>query len=156
LASSFLATHFVKNIFLFSILMLSGFCSFGVNRIASDWDRQIYGTYITSGDLIIDTPTKVTPSGNELIYYFMKKQWPALREGGTIWLDGEKLGKLSIIKFCNTASPLEPWHVATIKFRNIPGTQGSGYFIFLAGTQKLRTQWRKCLSSGACKLASFT
>jgi hypothetical protein len=114
-------------------LLLSSFNCFPTNRIAGLPDRQIYGEYITPGDLIIDTPTKVTSTGNELVYYFMAKQWPTLREGATIWLDGKRLGKLSIIKFCNTASPLEPWHVQSVKFKNIPTTQVVAMSFFSQG-----------------------
>jgi hypothetical protein len=105
------------------------------NRIASDNDRSIYGDYIIPGDLIIDTPTKQTPEGNELIYYFMAKQWPGLREGGTIWLDGERLGFLKVVKFCNTASAMNPWHVKSVTFKNIPTTQFTSATFFCQGLQ---------------------
>ena len=93
------------------------------NRIATLYDRQLYGDYITPGDLIIDTPTKVTPERREVIYYFMPKQWPGLREGATIWMDGAKLGFLNIVKFANTSKPLTPWHIESASVRNIPDTQ---------------------------------
>lgn len=112
------------------IVILTVLQAKSINRIATKADQAIYGTYITPGDLIIDTPTKVTPNGTELIYYFMAKQWPTLREGATIWLDGEKLGFISTIKFCNTSNPLTPWHVSSVTFRNIPHTQvrAGGFF----------------------------
>jgi hypothetical protein len=92
------------------------------NRIATDRDRELYGPYIEPGDLIIDTPTKVNNGQRDVIYYFMAKEWPAFREGGTIWLDGEKLGALHVIKFCNTSNPLTPWLVESARVRNIPYT----------------------------------
>jgi hypothetical protein len=93
------------------------------NRIATDQDRVLYGPYIQPGDLIIDTPTKVNNDEREVIYYFMAKEWPGLREGGTIWLDGDKLGQLHIIKFCNTSNSLTPWLVESARVKNIPYTR---------------------------------
>ena len=103
------------------------------NRIATERDKSIYGTYIIPGDLIIDSPTKETSEGKELIYYFMAKQWPGLREGGTIWLDGKKLGFLKIVTFCNTASALTPWHINSVTFKNIPDTQFTAASFFCQG-----------------------
>ncbi len=103
--------------------ILISFASFGINRIATFYDQQIYGNYITPGDLIIDTPTKITKGKGDVVYYFMPKQWPGLREGATIWLDGDKLGVLEEIKFCNTSQPLAPWHIESAKIKNIPHTQ---------------------------------
>lgn len=94
------------------------------NRIATEADRRLYGDYITPGDLIIDTPTRINKKGKpDVIFYFMPKQWPRLREGATLWLDGEKLGELNEIKFSNTAEALTPWHVQSARVRNIPNTQ---------------------------------
>lgn len=95
----------------------------GQNHIATLDDRARYGAYIEPGDVIIDTPTKITNGERDVIYYFMGRQWPGLREGGTIWLDGDKLGKLNLIKFCNTSNPLMRWHVESAKIKNIPNTQ---------------------------------
>jgi hypothetical protein len=95
---------------------------FAFNRIATEADRQLYGPYISPGDLIIDTPTKIHEDKRDVIYYFMAKQWPAFREGGTIWIDGDKLGRVNIIKFCNTSNALTPWLVESAKVRNIPNT----------------------------------
>jgi hypothetical protein len=116
----------MKKLHSICILIIACFYSFGtlgMNHIATETDRSTYGDFITPGDLIIDSPTKVSASGIELIYYFMKKDWPSLREGATIWLDGKKLGHLTVIKFCNTSSPLEPWHVQTVRVKNLPNTQ---------------------------------
>ena len=93
------------------------------NRIATLADRQRYGDYISPGDLIIDSPTRINKGKPEVIYYFMPKQWPGLREGGTIWLDGDKLGVLNQIKFCNTSKSLTPWHIETASIKNIPSTR---------------------------------
>jgi hypothetical protein len=102
------------------------FLAFGVsaqNRIASLQDQEYYGPYIEPGDLIIDTPTRLRKGKPDVIYYFMAKQWPALREGGTIWLDGDKLGAVNEIKFCNTSQPLTPWHIESARVKNIPHTK---------------------------------
>jgi hypothetical protein len=123
----------VKSTLLICTLLTLTPSSFGLNRIASEADRSVYGEYITPGDLIIDTPTKVTTAGSELIYYFMQKQWPMLREGATIWLDGKKLGHLYVVKFCNTASSLQPWQIQSAKFRNIPNTQVDATSFFCQG-----------------------
>lgn len=93
------------------------------NRIARESDRVRYGPYITPGDLIIDTPTREKDGKREVVYYFMPKQWPMLREGGTIWIDGEKLGPVDMIKFCNTSRSLNAWHIESASIRNIPDTQ---------------------------------
>lgn len=103
--------------------ILISFASFGINRIATFYDQEIYGNYITPGDLIIDTPTKISPGERHVVYYFIAKQWPGLREGGTIWLDGEKLGVLTHIQFCNTSQNLNAWHIDSAKVKNIPHTQ---------------------------------
>ena len=113
----------MKIAFLFIAFSIIQFHVFGENRIASEADRAIYGNYIKAGDLIIDTPTKRTSEGAEVIYYFMARQWPGLRDGGTIWLDGEKLGRLNIIKFSNTSDPMASWHIKSVKIRNIPHTK---------------------------------
>jgi len=112
----------VKNtLFLFGLFLT--LTASGQNRVATHADCQVYGKYIVPGDLIIDTPTKLTNGKRDIIYYFMPKQWPGLREGATIWLDGDKLGVLDQIKFCNTAKELTPWHIESATFRNIPHTQ---------------------------------
>ena len=109
------------------ILFLSGlFLSLalaGQNRIATAYDCKVYGNYMVPGDLIIDTPTQNSKGKRDVIYYFMPKQWPGLREGGTIWLDGDKLGVMNQIKFCNTSQTLAPWHIESATLRNIPNTQ---------------------------------
>jgi hypothetical protein len=125
--------HLAKSALILCATLLCICSGFARNRIANVDDQKIYGEYITPGDLIIDTPTKVTSEGSELIYYFMQKQWPGLREGGTIWLDGKKLGYLHVIKFCNTASPLTAWHIQSARFRNIPDTQVRATSFFCQG-----------------------
>lgn len=111
-------------IFLF---VLAAICfslsSVAQNRLATAYDRKLYGEYIQVGDLIIDSPTKITRGQYDLIYYFMPRQWPGLRDGATIWLDGDKLGMLNEIKFCNSSQPLTPWHIESITIRNIPHTR---------------------------------
>jgi hypothetical protein len=93
------------------------------NRIATLHDCEAYGNYILPGDLIIDSPTRIGKGKRDVIYYFMPKQWPGLREGATIWLDGDKLGVMNQIKFCNTSKALTPWHIESARVRNIPNTQ---------------------------------
>ena len=93
-----------------------------MNRIATAEDLK--SGYIKEGDLIIDAPTKIYPDGSkEVLYYFMPKQWPALREGCTIWINGETLGYCSLIKFNNTAQDLTPWHISSATIKNIPHTK---------------------------------
>lgn len=113
----------VKKIILFFVFLISFSFSRGQNRIATAADRQIYGDYISPGDLIIDTPTRVNKGRRDVIFYFMPKQWPGLREGATLWLDGDKLGPLGEIKFCNTAKAMTPWHVESARVKNIPHTR---------------------------------
>jgi hypothetical protein len=109
---------------LFALLgLFIGFSSLGLNRLATQPDIEIYGDYITIGDLIIDTPTKIVNGQREVVYYFMPTQWSGLREGGTIWLDGDKLGVLKEIQFCNTRETLMRWHIESAKVKNIPNTQ---------------------------------
>jgi hypothetical protein len=105
------------------LIFISAIPLLSKNRIATKADQALYGEYISPGDLIIDTPTKVKDDEKEIVYYFMAKQWPGLREGGTIWLDGEKLGKIGEIKICNTSKPLTPWHIKAVRIKNIPYTK---------------------------------
>lgn len=117
-------TSSVKNLFYCVVFLLVSCAVQAQNRIATEADRRMYGEYITPGDLIIDTPTRVTRNGNrDVIFYFMPKQWPRLREGATLWLDGDKLGELNEIKFCNTAEAMTPWHIESARVKNIPHTQ---------------------------------
>jgi hypothetical protein len=90
------------------------------NRIATEQDRILYGQYITVGDLIIDTPTRPL----EVNYYFMgSKDWKTLRENATIWIDGEKLGYVNLIRFRNSANEQTPWLIQNARMKNIPTTQ---------------------------------
>lgn len=102
----------------------------GHNRIATEADRELYGNYISAGDLIIDSPTRINKGRRDVVYYFMAQQWPGLREGATIWFDGDKLGRLNEIKFNNTSQALKAWHIESATFRNIPHTRVvSGSFV---------------------------
>jgi hypothetical protein len=96
-----------------------------MNRIASEADKLIYGDYITSGDLIIDAPSKVYADGSkEVVYYWMgSKDWKTLRENATIWIDGEKLGFVDLIKFNNSANSQTPWLIKSARIKNIPTTK---------------------------------
>jgi hypothetical protein len=95
-----------------------------MNRIAVEADKAIYGDYITVGDLIIDTPNKSFADGSkEVLYYFMVKDWPTLREGAVIWIDGEKLGYVRKIQFRNTANGQTPWLIKSASIKNIPHTK---------------------------------
>jgi hypothetical protein len=107
-------------VYILSLLVLP---TMGQNRIATLADREKYGPYITPGDLIIDSPTKTEKDKRDVIYYFMPRQWPTLREGATIWIDGDKLGPVNEIKFCNTSKSLTPWHIESVRVRNIPNTR---------------------------------
>lgn len=106
------------------ILLASTICS-GQNRIATLIDVVRYGTYITEGDLIIDTPTKYNLDGvNQLRYTTISRTFPGLREGGTIWIDG-KIGPLCEIRFVNV-NETTPWHISRAKIKPIPGTRVNG------------------------------
>lgn len=107
----------------FTIFLLGTLSVHAQNRVATEADRVLYGDYITPGDVIIDTPNKIRDGRRDVIYYFMGKQWPNLRDGVTIWFDGDKLGRLNEIKFCNTSDPMQPWHIESATFRNIPNTR---------------------------------
>lgn len=98
------------------------------NRIATEADRTLYGSFITVGDLIVDTPTLTNADGSHnATYYFMGTQWPTLSGSPTIWLDGDGLcpgGEiLNEIKFQNTSNNNTPWSINTATFKNIPGTK---------------------------------
>lgn len=121
--------------FTLSWLMTISLCAFSRNRIATEADRSIYGNYITPGDLIIDTPTKQNAGGSEVNYYFVSKQWPQLREGATVWFDGEKLGFLKIIKFSNSSSAIAGWHIERVRFKNIPSTRVVTEHLFCQGVK---------------------
>lgn len=107
------------------------------NRIAGESDKLLYGDYITVGDLIIDTPTRNQDGIREVVYYFMVKQWPDLRENATIWIDGEKLGDIDFIRFNNTARELEPWHISSATIKNIPHTKVVTGGLLCAGLKHL-------------------
>ncbi len=107
--------------FFFAVLLTN--MTTAQNRIATAADRNTYGPYIIPGDLIIDTPTNVMKGKPVVIYYFMPKQWPELRENATIWVDGDKLGPVEQIKFCNTHKALTPWHIESVSLKNIPHTR---------------------------------
>jgi hypothetical protein len=123
----------VKTIVATLLALLIGCSSFAFNRIATAADKALYGDYITPGDLIIDTPTRFFGDDREVVYYFMTKQWPGIREGATIWFDGAKLGFLREIKFCNSAIPLNPWNIESARFKNIPDTQVKAGSFFCQG-----------------------
>lgn len=123
----------LRYLFVLAIFINTVTLSTAQNRIASAVDQKIYGSYITPGDLIIVRPTKVTANTTELNYYFMAKQWPALREGATIWIDGQKLGFVNVIKFSNTSSAVEPWHINSVRIKNIPNTQVTAEHFFVQG-----------------------
>lgn len=114
----------MKYLLVFAILISGVSIAHCQNRIATEADRVRYGDFITPGDLIVDTPTRTKKDGTrDVIYYFMPKQWPRLREGATLWLDGDKLGRLDEIKFCNTSEALTPWHIESASVKNIPETR---------------------------------
>jgi len=94
------------------------------NRIAKAEDISLYGNYITPGDLIIDSPTRTFEDGSkEVSYYFMVKEWPTLREGAVIWLDGEKLGFVNKYQFRNTSNGQTGWLIKSASIKNIPNTK---------------------------------
>lgn len=96
-----------------------------MNRIAVEADKAVYGPYITVGDVIIDSPTKLYPDGSrEVIYYFIgSKDLLAMRENAVIWIDGDKLGFTKKIVLRNTANEQTPWHIKSATIKNIPHTK---------------------------------
>lgn len=94
------------------------------NRIATEADRVLYGSFITVGDLIIDTRTN---ADGDATYYFMGTQWPTLTGSPTIWFDGDMLcpggSILNEIKFQNGSNNNTAWTVNSATFKNIPGTK---------------------------------
>jgi hypothetical protein len=114
-----------KNTFCTLMGLLFSLTLIGQNRIATLHDQKIYGDYIQPGDLIIDSPNRINKDKGQrdVFYYFMPKQWPGLREGATIWIDGDKLGVVREIKFGNTSNSLTPWHIESLRVKNIPHTK---------------------------------
>lgn len=96
-----------------------------MNRVAVEADKAVYGQYITVGDFIIDSPTKVYPDGSkEVNYYFIgSKELLGLKENGKIWIDGEKLGFVKKIVLRNSANEQTSWHIKTATVKNIPHTK---------------------------------
>lgn len=118
----------MRRIFLILLLILLYFVGFSQNRVATLLDVAKYGTFIQVGDLIIDTPTKKFADGiNQLRYTTVSKSFPGLRENGTIWVDGEKIGPLCEFRFLN-GTETTPWHVSTVLFKPIPNTYVQGIY----------------------------
>ncbi len=102
----------------------------GQNRIATIADIAKYGTYITVGDLILDTPTNPVPLAdgiNQLRYYYISTAFPTLRENAVIWVDGVKVGPLCEFRLLN-GSETTPWHISSATIKPIPGTRLDGIY----------------------------
>lgn len=107
----------------------------GQNRIVQK-DNGIY----KAGDLIIDTPTKATPGYRDVVYYFMSKHWPMLKDSLTIWLDGDKLGDLAKFTMRNGPKPTTAWPITTATFRNVPGTKVRSQTFNIVGLVNIRIE----------------
>lgn len=111
------------------LLCLIAQVAFGQNRLSTPDDIVTYGDYVKPGiDLIFDTPTKKFADNiNQLRYVTISKSFPGLKEGGTIWIDGEKIGPLCEFRLLN-GTETTPWHVSSVTIRPIPGTQVKGIY----------------------------
>lgn len=113
-------------------ITLSGFSQ---NRIVQK-DDGIY----KAGDLIIDTPNRVTPGNRDVVYYFMSKYWPTLKDSLTIWLDGDKLGSLTSFTMRNGPDLTKPWPITTAIFKNVPGTKVKSRTFNIVGLRNIKIE----------------
>ena len=93
-----------------------------MNRLATTDDVTKYGSYITPGDLIIDTKL----SDGRIHHYFMGRDFPNIRENATIWIDGNMIGEATDIVFRNGGQLNAKWPIENATIRPIPGTQVRG------------------------------
>lgn len=113
-------------------IALSGFTQ---NRILTK-DEGIY----KAGDIIIDTPTRIAPGTREVVYYFMPKYWPGIKDSVTIWLDGDKLGELTGFVMRNGPKPTMPWQISTATFKNVPGTKVKSRTFNIVGLRNIKIE----------------
>lgn len=117
------------------------------NRVATADDISKYGDFIKEGDMIFDTPTKTFSDGiNQLRYTSISKTFPNIREGATLWIDGDKIGPLCEIRFLND-NETKPWSISSATIRPIPNTRINciythnsygGFLILIQGLKNLR------------------
>jgi hypothetical protein len=75
--------------------------------------------YIEGGNLVITEPNQTNKDGsNEVDYYYMAKDWPALENGKSIIIKGDVLGETKLIRFRNGPDAMTPWHVSKINIVN--------------------------------------
>lgn len=114
--------------YLFFILITLYSCSTSAtNRLATSTDiNTVYAeAFVGSGltmevnDFIVDD----TNDGDAVNYFFFTggSEFPGFREGGTIWIDGTRLGTAHYIRFQNGVSGT--WAITTATIRPIPGTR---------------------------------
>jgi hypothetical protein len=104
------------------------FALLGQNRVATLLDVAKYGTYMTVGDWIGDTPTKINTDGiNQLRYTNFSKSFPGVRENANLWIDGDKIGRLCEIRLLN-GTEATPWHITSAALRPIPNTRIDGIY----------------------------
>jgi hypothetical protein len=114
------------------VIILSGF---GQNRVVQK-DDGIY----KAGDIIIDTPTRIAPGTRDVVYYFMTKYWPTIKDSATIWLDGDKLGELTGFVMRNGPKPTTPWQITTATFKNVPGTKVKSRTFNIVGLKNIKVE----------------
>jgi hypothetical protein len=114
----------MKKIFhLFLCLLLLTQICFAQNRVATLLDVDGYGSYVTEGDMIFDTPTKTfSDSINQLRYTSISKTFPNIRENAVLWIDGKKIGRLCEMRFLN-GNEITPWNISSATLKPIPGTR---------------------------------
>jgi hypothetical protein len=115
---------------LFILILFSAICcnkptttTTSGNRVATQADVDRYGSFVTVGDMIFDTPTKTFPDSiNQLRYTTISSKFPGIRENAVLWVDGTKIGRLCEMRFLN-GNEITPWHISSATLKPIPGTR---------------------------------
>ena len=115
---------------LFIILLTSAICStYAQNKVITQADL-VKCPYATVGDGYFDTPTNAVPFAdgiNKLAYTRVSSTFPTLRENATLWIDGDKIGKLCEIRFVNVTATT-PWHIQNATLKPVPNTRVDGVY----------------------------
>lgn len=97
-----------------------------MNRLITDTDDLTYGDLLNSdngfkpGDLLIDSVNDQGKIGS----YFMGNEWKGLKDGGCVWIDGDKIPEGKDILFRHSLDENTGWNeVKNLTIRPIPGTQ---------------------------------